>query len=75
MPKLGPFVGALKIHKILISSDRLVKKKNMPSDLFYQNVRVKESRKPRRRESDTTEEEPVNDLEDIELGELDEDDN
>ena len=46
----------------------------MPSDLFYQNVRVKESRKPRRRESDTVEEEPVNDLEDIELDELEEDD-
>ena len=50
MPKLGPLVGALKIHEILISPDGLVKKKNMPSDRFYQNVKIKESRKPRRRE-------------------------
>ena len=50
LPKLGPLVGALKIHEILISPDGLVKKKNMPSDRFYQNVKIKESRKPRRRE-------------------------
>ena len=46
----------------------------MPSDLFYQNVKIKELRKPRRREMDTVEEEPVNDLDDIELDELEEDD-
>ena len=36
-------------------------------------VKIKESLKPRRRESDTVEEEPVNDFEDIELHELEDD--
>ena len=45
----------------------------MPSDRFYQNVKIKESRKPRRIYSDTPEEEPVNDIEDIELDELEDD--
>ena len=44
-PKLGPLTGAMKIHEIVISSDGVCKKKNMPSDLNYQKFKIKESRK------------------------------
>ena len=45
LPKLGPLTGAMKIHEIVISSDGVCKKKNMPSDLNYQEFKIKESRK------------------------------
>ena len=51
MPKLGPLVGAMKLHEILISSEGVVKKKNLPSDIFYQNVNIRESRRARRVEA------------------------
>ena len=35
----------MKIHEIVISSDGVCKKKNMPSDLNYQEFKIKESRK------------------------------
>ena len=35
----------MKIHEIVISSDGVFKKKNMPSDLNYQEFKIKESRK------------------------------
>ena len=48
MPKLSSLTGAMKIHEILITPDGVVKKKNLPSDVFYQNVNIKESRRFRR---------------------------
>ena len=48
LPKLGPLVGAMKIHEVLISSSGIIKKKNLPSDVFYQHVKIKESRRHRR---------------------------
>ena len=44
MPKLGPLVGAMKIHEILITPDGDVKKKDLPTDPFYKSVNIKESR-------------------------------
>ena len=44
MPKLGPLVGAMKIHEILITPDGHVKKKDLPTDPFYKSVNIKESR-------------------------------
>ena len=48
MPKLRPLVGAMKIHEVLISSSGVIKKKNLPSDVFYQHVNIKESRRHKR---------------------------
>ena len=47
MPKLGPLVGALKLHEVYISADGLVKKKDLPNDIFYKQVTIRESRKNR----------------------------
>ena len=35
MPKLGPLVGALNLHEVLVSADVLLQKKVLPSDKFY----------------------------------------
>ena len=51
LPKLGPLNKALKIHEILISSDGDVKSKFLPSDVFYESVKIKESRRHRRVEA------------------------
>ena len=48
LPKLGPLTKALQIHEIMITSDGQVRSKNLPSDVFYENVKVKESRRIRR---------------------------
>ena len=61
MPKLGPLVGAMKIHEVLISSNGIIKKKNLPSDVFYQNVNIKESRRHRRVSGDLEDNEEVMD--------------
>ena len=45
MPKLGPLVGALKLHEFYICADGLLKKKDLPNDIFYKQVTICESRK------------------------------
>ena len=42
---LSSLTGALKIHKIFIGQDLVVKKKMLPNDPFYKAVLIKESRK------------------------------
>ena len=59
MPKLGPLVGAMKIHEVLISSSGIIKKKNLPSDVFYQHVNIKESRRYRRVSGDVQDDEEL----------------
>ena len=44
MPKLGPLIGALKLHEVFVSADRLLQKKELPSDTFYKPVKTKETR-------------------------------
>ena len=45
LPKLSSLTGAMNILEILINPNRVVQKKNLPSDVFYQNVNIKESRR------------------------------
>ena len=52
LPKLGPLNKAMKIHEIHISSGGDVRSKFLPSDVFYENVKIKESRRHRRVETD-----------------------
>ena len=52
LPKLGPLTKALQIHENMITSDGEVRSKNLPSDVFYENVKVKESRRIRRVDQD-----------------------
>ena len=52
LPKLGPLNKAMKIHEIHISSDGEVRSKFLPSDVFYESVKIKESRRHRRVEAD-----------------------
>ena len=42
---LSSLTGALKIHKIFIGQDLVVKKKMFPNDPFYKAVLIKESNK------------------------------
>ena len=44
MPKLGPLVGALKLHEVFISGDGVLRKKDLPTDTFYKQVTIRESR-------------------------------
>ena len=46
LPKLGALVGAMTTHEVMITSDGVVKKKNLPTDAFYKAVTIRESRKP-----------------------------
>ena len=50
LPKLGPLVGALKIHEIVITSEGVIKKKNLPNENSYSKVNIRESRKKRKPE-------------------------
>ena len=43
--QLSSLVGALKIHEVLIQTDLVVKKKNLPSDPFYKAVLIQQSRR------------------------------
>ena len=52
LPNLGPLSKAMKIHEIHISSCGDVRSKFLPSDVFYENVKIKESRRHRRVETD-----------------------
>ena len=44
MPKLSSLVGALKLHEVMITSDGVIKKKDLPTDTFYKQVTIRESR-------------------------------
>ena len=48
LPNLGPLSKAMKIHEILIAAGGDVKSKFLPSDVFYDNVKITESRRHRR---------------------------
>jgi hypothetical protein len=52
LPKLGPLVGALKVHEVMITPDGVIKKKDLPSDAFYKVVTIRESRKSNRNRID-----------------------
>ena len=42
---------AMKIHEIFITADGVVKSKNLPTDVYYDNVKITESRRYRRMET------------------------
>ena len=42
---LSSLVGALKIHEVMIDSNLVIKKKNLPSDPFYKAVLIKQSKR------------------------------
>ena len=42
---------AMKIHEIYITADGVVKSKNLPTDLYYDNVKITESRRYKRVET------------------------
>ncbi len=44
MPKLSPLLGAMKVHEVLISENGVIKKKDLPTDTFYKQVTIRESR-------------------------------
>ena len=63
MPKLGPLVGAMKVHEIFIGEDGVIKKKELPTDTFYKQVTIRETRLCR---PETNLEEPqIDSIEDI----------
>ena len=49
--KLRPLNKAMQIHEIMTSSDGHLKSENLPSDVYYENVKIKESRCIRRVEN------------------------
>ena len=51
LPSLGPLARAMKIHEIYITADGVVKSKNLPTDLYYDNVKITESRRYKRVET------------------------
>jgi hypothetical protein len=44
MPKLSSLLGAMKVHEVLISENGVIKKKDLPTDTFYKQVTIRESR-------------------------------
>ena len=50
LPKLSALVGAMTTHEVMITSDGVMKKKNLPTDAFYKPVTIRESRKSIRNE-------------------------
>ena len=48
LPSLGPLTRAMKIHEIYITADGVVKRKNLPTNLYYDNVKITESRRYKR---------------------------
>ena len=42
---------AMKIHEVYITADGVVKSKNLPTDLYYDNVKITESRRYKRVET------------------------
>ena len=63
MPKLGPLVGAMKVHEIFIGEDGVIKKKELPTDTFYKQVTIRETRL--RRPETNLEEPQIDSIEDI----------
>ena len=51
LPSLGPLARAMKIHEIYITSDGVVKSKNLPTDLYFDNVKITEFRRYKRVET------------------------
>ena len=51
LPSLGPLSRAMKIHEIFITADGVVKSKNLPTDVYYDNVKINESRRYRKVET------------------------
>ena len=41
----------MKIHEIFITADGVVNSKNLPTDVYYDNVKITESRRYRRVEN------------------------
>ena len=41
----------LQIHEVIISSDGETKSNDLPSDIYYENVKIRESRRPKRVEA------------------------
>ena len=44
--KLSSLVGALQIHEMMIDSNLVIKKKNLPTDPFYKAVMINQTRRP-----------------------------
>ena len=44
--KLSSLVGALQIHEVMIDSNLVIKKKNLPTDPFYKAVMINQTRRP-----------------------------
>ena len=51
LPSLGPLARAMKIHEILITADGVIKSKFLPSDVYYDHVKIAVSRRHKRVES------------------------
>ena len=51
LPSLGLLSRAMKIHEIFLSADGVVKSKNLPTDVYYDNVKITESWRYRRVEN------------------------
>ena len=45
MPKLSALVGALKVHEVYIHADGKMMKKDLPTDSFYKQVVIRQSRR------------------------------
>ena len=43
--QLSSLVGAMKIHEVMIDSNLVIKKKNLPTDPFYKAVLIKQNRR------------------------------
>ena len=42
---MSSLVGAMKIHEVMIDSNLVIKKKNLPTDPFYKAVLIKQNRR------------------------------
>ena len=51
LPSLGHLSRAKKVHEIFITADGVVKSKNLPTDVYYDNVKITESRRYKRVET------------------------
>ena len=49
MPKVGPLVGATKVHMIVFDMDGKMKQKNLPNEVNFKSVRIKIGRQISRR--------------------------
>ena len=51
LPSLGHLSRAKKIHEIFITAEHVVNSKNLLTDVYYDNVKITESRRYRRVEN------------------------